>query len=247
MRLIDTNVWEFSRKILADGDLWWYITFCILKFKITNSNCLLFTVVFEQSKRDGSTAALSCQDTEGPCDPTLNKVTDRTIETTWSMVTHVALYHWLVLWKRRAVVINRDMAPSNHAVPHSLSRSQAQQTSVTHCEHSAHSSYCHPQGEAGFPCSVLYHCRLSCCYVAPNSRRSLPFVLNCSAVPTLRCSNGPPWRPTKLRRHVARLPNNHWVTTRTSARSLQQKAGLLQSTPTTLRRVKLHSLRSEGG
>lgn len=203
--------------------------------------------MFEQSKRDGSAAALSCQDTEGPCDPTPDKVTDRTVGTTWSMVTHIALYHWLILRKRRAVVINRDMAPSDHAVPHPLSRSQAQQTSVTCCEHPAHPSYCHPQGEAGFPYSVLYHCRLSCCYVAPNSRRPLPFVLNCSAVPTLHCSNGPPWRPAKLRRHVARLSNDHWVTTRTFARSLQQRAGLLRSTLTTSRRVKLHSLRSKGG
>jgi len=203
--------------------------------------------VFGQLKRDGSAAALSCQNTEGPCDPTPNKLMNWTVETTWFMVTHIALYHWLILWKRRAVVINRDMAFSDHAVPHSLFRSQVQQTSVTCCEHSAHSSYCHPQGEAGFSYSVLYHCRLFCCYVAPNSRRPLPFVLNCSAVPTLHCSNEPSWRPTKLCRHVARLSNNHWVTTRTFTRSLQQRAGLLQSTLTTSRRVKLHSLRSEGG
>ena len=123
--------------------------------------------------------------------------------------------------------------PSDHAVPHP---SQVRE----------HQHHLPSQGKAGFA---------RCCTTAafpvatppPNSRRPLPLVLDSSALPTLRCSNEPLWRPAKLRRHVARLPNDHRVTTRTSARSLQQRVGLLRSMPTTPRKAKVHSSRSGAG
>jgi len=139
----------------------------MLKFQSkrkTTTTASIFFLVFEQSKKDDSAVTLSCQNIKRTCDSILNKVMNWTVETIWFMMINVALYCWLVLQERRTMIINKNIIFSDYVIFHFLFCLQTQQTFITHCEHSAHSSYCHSQSEADFSFSILYYCCFFCCY-----------------------------------------------------------------------------------